>query len=151
MKSYRTILDKVLTEGGLNPHPGGLNTPFLYIAQNVRLTKTGLEGYLPDIKNILDPDISFVDSVTGLAVTITNRWPFPQLFLTDVGIHIGALEGLFFVQQTTPTKVLYSYGTGAVTWPWSCANIDQVPAFTSGDVLVYFDHNTNAYVVKNYA
>lgn len=151
MKSYRTILDKVLTEGGLNPHPGGLNTPFLYIAQNVRLTKTGLEGYLPDIKNILDPDISFVDSVTGLAVTITNRWPFPQLFLTDVGIHIGALEGLFFVQQTAPTKVLYSYGTGAVTWPWSCANIDQVPAFTSGDVLVYFDHNTNAYVVKNYA
>lgn len=141
----------MLTEGGLNPHPGGLNTPFLYIAQNVRLTKTGLEGYLPDIKNILDPDISFVDSVTGLAVTITNRWPFPQLFLTDVGIHIGALEGLFFVQQTTPTKVLYSYGTGAVTWPWSCANIDQVPAFTSGDVLVYFDHNTNAYVVKNYA
>lgn len=141
----------MLTEGGLNPHPGGLNTPFLYIAQNVRLTKTGLEGYLPDIKNILDPDISFVDSVTGLAVTITNRWPFPQLFLTDVGIHIGALEGLFFVQQTAPTKVLYSYGTGAVTWPWSCANIDQVPAFTSGDVLVYFDHNTNAYVVKNYA
>ena len=151
MKAYRMTFDKIFTEGGLNPTPGGANTPYLYVCKNAVLTPTGLEGYIPDIKNILDADIAFIDSVTSLAVTITNRWPFPQLFLTDVGIHIGALEGLYFVQQTTPTKVLYSYGTGAVTWPWSCADIDQKPAFTNGDVIVYFDHNTNAYVVKNYA
>jgi hypothetical protein len=71
----------------------------------------------------------------------------PQLFLTDVGIFIGAAEGLYFIQQTTPTIVVFSYATGAVTWPWTCAEIMQKPAFTSGDVLVYFDDLSAAYVV----
>ena len=151
MRSTRIPIDKIFTEGGLNPYPGGTNTPFLYICKNATLSKTGLDGYIPKIKNILDPDIVFVDSVSHIGVTITNRWPFPQLFLTDVGIHVGALEGLFWFDPTTPLNELYSYATGAVTWPWTCADINIVPAFTSGDVIVYFDHITNAYVVKKYA
>jgi hypothetical protein len=125
------------------------NSNLLISCKNARVTKAGLEGYMPDVNSIVDGTYSFIDSVSGAPITITNRWPFPQLFLTDVGMHIGALEGLFFVDHyhSTPTLiVLFSYGTGAVTWPWSCAEIMQRPAFTSGDVLIYYDDQAEAYV-----
>lgn len=152
MRTTRFPITKNFIEGGLNPYPGAGNTHFFHICKNASISKeAAMDGYLPDFKNILDPDIVFLDSVTGLSVSITKRWPFPQLFLTDVGMHIGALEGLFYIQQTTPTVVIYSYGTGAVTWPWSCADINQRPAFTSGNVLVYFDPIANAYTKVTYA
>ena len=50
----------------------------------------------------------------------------------------------------TPLMELYAYGTGAVTWPWFCAEINQRPMFTSGDVLVYYNDISDAYVVKKY-
>jgi hypothetical protein len=152
MRSSRLNVTKPFTEGGLNPWPGTLNTNLFAICKNASITKAGMDGYIPDLKSILDAD--FIDSVTSAAITITKRWPFPQLFLSDVGIHIGALEGLYFVDHyhTTPTKVvLFSYATGAVTWPWTCAFIDQRPMFTSGDVLVYYDSNSDAYKKVTYA
>jgi len=151
MRTTRTTISKPFTEGGLNPYPGNMNTNLLYMCLNGSISKAGMDGYLPEFKSILDADISFVDSVTGLPIVLTNRWPFPQVFITDVGIHIGALEGLYFLQQSTPTKVLYSYDTGAVTWPWTCAEIDQRPAFTSGNVLVYFDSLSQTYKKVTYA
>lgn len=147
MKTYRTEFHAGFSSVGLNPEKtAARNTGLLSDCMNMVLTKNGLLGYSPEIKSILDSDISFVDSVTGAAVTITRRWPFPQVFLTDVGIFIGALEGLYWLSDDSPLT-LYSFGTGAVTWPWSCANIGKYPAFTSGDALVYMDHNSNAYKV----
>jgi hypothetical protein len=155
MRTTRITISKPFMEGGLNPYPGSLNNNFLNICKNASISKaSGMSGYIPELKSILDEDVSFIDSVSGDPITITNRWPFPQLFLTDVGLHIGALEGLYFLDHyhSTPTKfVLYSYATGAVTWPWSCAEIDQRPAFTSGDVLVYYDAISETYKKVTYA
>lgn len=154
MRTTRFTISKPFTEGGLNPYPGTINSEFFSICKNVSIGKSGMDGYMPDLKSIMDDDVDFIDSVTSNAITITKRWPFPQLFLSDVGIHIGALEGLYFVDHyhTSPTKiVLYSYGTGAVTWPWSCAYIDQKPAFTNGDVLVYYDTISETYKKVIYA
>jgi hypothetical protein len=154
MKFYRLTVAKPFTEGGINPYPGTLNTDLFYSVKNASISKTGMDGYLPDFQSIIGTDMSYIDSVTGNPIVLTKRWPFPQIFLSDVGIHIGALEGLYFIDHyhSTPTKfVLYSYATGAVTWPWSCAEINQRPAFTSGDVLIYFDSTANAYVKVTYA
>lgn len=151
MKTYRTTFHAGFSSVGLNPESvSGRNTGLLSDCMNVRLTKTGLEGYSPLIKSILDDDCDFVDSVTGIAITISRRWPFPQLFLTDVGLFIGALEGLYWLSDDDPLT-LYSFSTGAVTWPWSCAAIGKYPAFSCGDVFVYMDNIANAYKVVTYA
>jgi len=147
MKTYRTIIREGFAKGIRPTNVVRRNSGLFTSCKNARVTKEGLEGYLPDTYSIVDGTYTFLDSVTGSAVTIAKRWPFPQLFLTDVGIFIGAAEGLYFIQQTTPTIVVFSYATGAVTWPWTCAAIMQKPAFTSGDVLVYFDDLSAAYVV----
>jgi hypothetical protein len=151
MKTYRTEFHTGFSAIGISPESiAARNSGLLVDCMNVRLTKNGLEGYTPDIKNILDSDCAFIDSITGLAVTITKRWPFPQVFLTDVGLFIGALEGLFWLSDPALLK-LYSFGTGPVTWPWSCAPIGKYPTFTSGDVLVYMDSVSNAYKKVTYA
>ena len=148
MKTYRTEFHTGFSSIGINPESvSARNSGLLVDCMNVCITKNGLLGYSPDIKSILDGDWAFVDSVTGAAVTITRRWPFPQVFLTDVGLFIGALEGLYWVSDYAPLT-LYSFGTGAVTWPWSCIAIGKVPAFTSGDAFVYFDDTANAYKVN---
>ncbi len=151
MKTYRSIFKEGFRETGLNPWAEARNSGLLVECVNASITKNGLVGYQPDVTSIFATGFAFVDSVTHVAVTITQRWPFPQLFLTDVGLHIGALEGLFFLDPSTPLQELYSYGTGAVTWPWSCAEINQRPCFTSGDVIVYYNDVSDAYVVKKYA
>ena len=92
----------------------------------------------------------FDNFTLSIQIAITRRWPFPQVFLTDVGLFIGALEGLFWLADDDPLT-LYSFGTGAVTWPWSCAPIGAYPAFTCGDVLVYMDDVSNAYKKVTYA
>ncbi len=147
MKTYRTIIREGFTKGIRPTDTVRRNSGLFTSCKNARVTKEGLEGYLPDTYSIVDGTYVFKDSVTGATVTISKRWPFPQLFLTDVGIFIGALEGLYFIVQTTPNLVVYSYATGAVTWPWTCAEIMQKPAFTSGNVLVYYDDLSAAYVV----
>jgi hypothetical protein len=150
MKTYRSVFKEGFRTVGLNPRDEARNSGLLTSCKNAYPSKEGLVGYLPTITDIFSTGFDFVDSVTHAPVTITKRWPFPQLFLTDVGIHIGALEGLFFLDPTTPLQELYSYGTGAVTWPWTCCNIAQKPAFTSGNVLVYFNDISNAYTVVTY-
>jgi hypothetical protein len=173
MRTTRIPIQKPFVEGGLNPYPGVANTNFFYSCKNASITKeSAMSGYIPEIRDIL-AGCSFVDSVTAAPIVITSRWPFPQLFVTDVGIHIGALEGLYYIQDTLTFSgydpstswssqtdkwedflanwfndvVAYDYGTGPVTWPWSCAIIDQRPMFTSGDVMVYFDSNSQTYKV----
>jgi hypothetical protein len=146
MKTYRTELHAGFI-AGLNPEKTpARNTGLLADCMNMVLTKNGLMGYSPVIKSILDPDVSFVDSVTGASITVTRRWPFPQVFLTDVGIFIGALEGLYWLSDDSPLT-LFDFATGHVTWPWSCAPIGKYPAFTCGDVLVYMDDISNTYKV----
>ena len=151
MKTYRSVFKEGFRSIALNPREEARNSGLLTVCKNASVSKEGLVGYLPDVTDIFSAGFSFVDSVTHVAVTITKRWPFPQLFLTDVGIHIGALEGLYFLDPTTPLQELYAYGTGAVTWPWTCCEIAQKPAFTSGNVLVYFNDISNAYTVVTYA
>jgi len=151
MKTYRSTVKEGFHSIGLNPRDEYRNSGLLYICKNAIPSKEGLVGYIPDFTDILGIGFSFVDSVTGAAITLTKQWPFPQLFLTDVGVHIGALEGLYYLSQSTPTMVLYAYGTGAVQWPWTCAAINQKPCFTSGNVLVYFNDVSNNYVVVTYA
>src|SRR5574343_342671 len=150
MKTYRMFIKEGFRGTGLNPYSEARNSGLLVDAMNCSVTKRGLEGYIPDVKDLFSDDITLVDSVTHVAVTITKRWPFPQLFLTDVGLFIGAYEGLYYLNPRTPLMELYTYSTGSVTWPWSCAEINQRPMFTSGDVLVYYNDLSDAYVVKKY-
>jgi len=146
MKGYKTTLKAGFTAGlrpeGVTSRNSGLFT----ICRNMRVTKAGSEGYVPNIQDILSPAFPFVDSVTAEPIVITRSWPFPQLFLTDVGLFIGAKEGLYWISDPWTTSELYSFGTGAVTWPWICIPINIYPAFTSGSVFVYYDVDAAAYV-----
>ena len=270
MKSYRTEFKAGFTAVGLNPEATpARNTGILVDCMNVRVTKFGLEGYTPDLTNLLDVgvyasytelmpnavdrnfssasawtnvDINAYSETTDLTITasavgqyctcavtsmpttitskyrlkfdvanivgtwtiksfdgtqtigtvstnglqqvfewtatttgglrlvsvannssgdfdnfslsiqiaLTKRWPFPQLFIADTGIYIGALEGLDLLTDDNPLT-LFSFTAGAVTWPWSMAAISGYPAFTSGNVLVYYDNTALAYQVVTYA
>jgi len=152
MKTFRTPLQKGFKEIGLNPEIyNGRNTDLFSECKQVRLTKVGLEGYVPDISDIMDPIRTFRDSVTDNLITITRRWPFPQVFVTDVGVFLGALEGLYRIIDPSPTRypviILYAYGTGATVFPWTCLPINTYPAFISGSVMLYYDSNASAYIV----
>jgi hypothetical protein len=152
MKAYRTPITKGFMEGGLRALEAQTRNSGLFDAcSQVRITKAGLEGYVPDVNDILDSSRTFLDSVTLVAITITRSWPFPQIFNTDVGVYIGAKEGLYFITdlnpELRPALVLYDFGTGGVVWPWSCIPIPGYPAFVSGSKFVYYDANTAAYVV----
>lgn len=148
MKAFRTTISKGFTEKGIrssnNPQR---NSGFFEECRQARVSGEGLEGYMPAINNILDPSCVFYDSVTGNEITITQRWPFPQVFLTDVGLFIGAKEGLYNIIDTTPTIILLDYTTGDTYWPWVCIPIMGYPAFTSGDKFVYYDSNAASYLV----
>jgi hypothetical protein len=153
MKTYRTEFHAGFSAVGLNPESiPAKNSGLLVDCMNVRVTKNGLEGYTPDIKSLLDGDVSFIDASTHVAITITKRWPFPQIFSTSIGPFIGALEGLFYLNPTDGTTPLelVNMQTGAVTWPWSCIPTAP-PIFTCGDVLIYWDNVANTYKVKTYA
>lgn len=144
MKSYRASASAGLKVGLRSDGFTQPNSGRLLVAQSCRVMKAGLQGYSPNLKNIFDADISFIDSVTGGAVTITFDWPFPQLFQTKAGLFIGAKEGLYRVESDGD---LYSFGTGSVQYPWTCADIGLYPMFSSSDKLVYRDPITEAYVV----
>lgn len=153
MKSIRTPISKGFEpKGGLRPTDSTLRNSGLFIeCRQAIITKSGLEGYTPDINDIQLTGRKFYDSVTTNEITITKRWPFPQVFLTDVGVFIGALGGLYKVTDPDPTRypdiVLQSYATGATVWPWVCIPINGYPAFTSGTRFVYYDSVALAYVV----
>jgi hypothetical protein len=153
MKAFRTVISKGFEKGG-GLRPAEIptrNNGLLVDCRNAKVLPTGLEGYVPDINDILDPSRSFYDYLTSVAVTITRRWPFPQVFLTDAGVFIGAVEGLYKVTDPvvagTPDIYLMSYSTGATIWPWICIPILGYPAFTSGSKFVYYDSNAESYLV----
>lgn len=151
MKTFRTNVENGFKKG-LSPEENPVRNSGLFIdCRNVRAGKVGLEGYLPAINDIMDASRSFKDSATGAAISITRRWPFPQVFLTDVGIFIGAKEGLFLVADPVvkayPDILLTSYGTTSTTWPWVCIPILGYPAFTSGNRFVYYDAANTTYTV----
>lgn len=149
MRGYQTLISKGFSKTGLrNNNRTVRNSDLLLTACNVRVTKEGLEGYTPTIADILTNVFKDKD---GKDITITYRWPFPQVFFTDVGIFIGALEGLYQVTDfETGYTVLTDLSTGAVTWPWTCAEINMLPAFTSGDVFYYYDDLSESYLVVTY-
>ena len=151
MKTYRSVINEGFKATGLSPDQIARNSGLLIECINAKPGVYGLEGYLPDIYDMA-ATISSIDSahrtaLGNLGFVPERDWPFPQIFLTDVGVHVGAKEGLFYVTSTT----VYSYSTGAVTWPWFCAEINQKPCFVSGDVIVYYNDISEAYVVKKYA
>lgn len=152
MKTYRIKISKGFNEIGIRPDDiPTRNSGLLVEARQVRVTRAGMEGYTPDVNDILLTGRRFYDSITGNQVTISRRWPFPQVFLTDVGVFVGALEGLYKVIDPSPDQypnvVLQSYSTGATVWPWICIPIPGYPAFTSGTKFVYYDSNASAYIV----
>lgn len=151
MKAIRTEIKKGF-EVGIRPKDTTARNSGLFVeCRQAKAGKVGLEGYIPDISDILDPARKFYDSITDAEITIARRWPFPQVFLTDVGIFIGALGGLYRVSDPDPTRypdiILVSYGTGATVWPWVCIPILGYPAFTSGTRFVYYDSNATSYIV----
>jgi len=122
MKTYRSVINKGLTKGIRPMDVIARNTGLFIDCRQARVTPMGLEGYIPDINDILDPKRQFYNSSDGVTeITISRKWPFPQVFLTDVGVFIGALEGLFLVTNPDPTRypdlLLTSYGTTTTTWP----------------------------------
>lgn len=151
MKAVRTEIKKGF-ESGIRPEDIPTRNSGLFVeCRQARVGKAGLEGYVPEISDILDPARKFYDSITSAEITIKRRWPFPQVFLTDVGIFIGALSGLYKVSDPDPTQypniVLVNYNTGATVLPWFCIPIMGYPAFTSGTRFVYYDSNATSYIV----
>lgn len=145
MRSYSITL-KDGFKGGLRAVQSiSRNTGVLIDGMNCAATKTGIEGYSPDIENM--PNI--YDS-TGALIDFSVKWPFPQLFQTDTGLYIGNQVGLYQIAY----DVTYGYVgtlltdgyTGGITWPWTFANCPGFPMFTSGDILVYYDNDTSAWV-----
>jgi hypothetical protein len=145
MKGFSYSIKKGFTLGLRPESISTRNSELFTVCRNLKVSKAGAEGYIPDIKSLLSPEFPFIDSVTKVTVSITRRWPFPQLFLTDVGLFIGAIEGLYYLQNVSEFE-LYDFGTGAVTWPWSCIAINMYPAFTCGTTFVYYEPNAAAYV-----
>ena len=152
MKTFRTVIDKGL-KAGIRPKDFTIRDSGLFIdCRQARVTPAGLEGYIPDVNDILDPARKFYSSVDGVTeITISRKWPFPQVFLTDVGVFIGALEGLYLVTDPNPTEypdiLLTSYGVTDTVWPWVCIPILGYPAFTSGSRFVYYDAANLTYTV----
>jgi hypothetical protein len=148
MKTYRSNISTGFKKVGIRPILETRNSELFVSCINGRVMKEGLEGYLPEITSLIEDAYPMVDDVTGSTITFEKRWPFPQLFITSVGVFIGGLEGLFYWNNDSP-MTLHNFGTGSVVWPWTCADINQVPMFSSGNALVYFNDLTNAYVVVN--
>jgi hypothetical protein len=153
MKAFRTVISKGFGDkGGIRSANIPTRNSGLFVdCRNAKISDAGLEGYIPDINDVLDPSRKFYDYLTSVAITITRRWPFPQVFLTDVGVFIGAVEGLYKVTDPvvagTPDIYLMSYSSGATIWPWICIPILGYPAFTSGSKFVYYDSNAESYLV----
>jgi hypothetical protein len=139
VRGYRTVISAGF-EKGLRPEAVTKRNSGLFIeVKGARISQKVLEGYRPDVNN-------FSDEIYKMP--FSHRWPFPQLFLTDVGLFIGALEGLYWISDhSTDPMGVYDFLTGSVVWPWSCAPIDGYPAFSSGSCLVYYDANAAAYQV----
>jgi hypothetical protein len=152
MKAFRTPIVKGFSEQAIRAADVTTrNSGLLISCKQARIQKAGLEGYTPDVNDILLTGRKFYDSVTAAEITITRRWPFPQIFLTDVGVFIGALSGLYRITDPAPDEypdiILVDYSSGATVWPWSCIPIPGYPAFTSGTKFVYYDSNATSYVV----
>ena len=152
MRTTRTTINKGLSELGIRPYDiPTRNSGLLIDCRQARVTKAGLEGYIPDVNDVQMTGRKFYDSVTDAEITITKRWPFPQVFLTDAGLYLGALSGLYKITDPAVTRyddiVLLDYSTGVTVWPWVCIPINGYPAFTSGTKLLYYDSNASAYVV----
>lgn len=146
MRTFRENISNGFKKIGIHSGLEVRNSGLFSSCINARVTKEGLEGYLPEIISLIETKYPMVDDVSGLAVTITKRWPFPQLFMTSTGLFIGALEGLYMWNSDSP-MTLHSFSTGATVWPWTCADINQKPMFSSGTILVYYDDISNAYTV----
>ena len=154
MKSFRTPIKKGFTKGGIRPSIiTALNSELFTECKQVRVTDVGLEGYTPDINDILDPSRKFYNVIGAVEITLVRRWPFPQVFLTDVGVFIGATTGLYKVTDPLPDEypdmILSVYATGTIFMPWVCIPIPGVPAFTSGNKLVYYNSTLLAYTEVN--
>lgn len=154
MKTFRTPIKKGFTKLGLRPsNSSAINSELFTECKQVRVTEVGLEGYVPDVNDLLIPSRKFYNLVGGAEITIIRRWPFPQVFLTDVGVFIGATTGLYLITDPVvtgyPNITLSVYATGTIVWPWVCIPIPGVPAFTSGNKFVYYDSTLLAYTEVN--
>jgi hypothetical protein len=139
MKGYRNTFKAGFEKGLRVEDVSNRNSGLLIESMGARVMGKIYEGYSPNLLNLMSDE---------LALSFAKSWPFPQVFLTDVGIFIGAKEGLYWVSDPTTNPItLYSFATGAVQYPWFCAPIPGYPAFTSGSVLVYYDANASAYQV----
>jgi hypothetical protein len=151
MKAFRKIITKGFNAGIRPEDYSTRNSELFESCINGKPGKAGLLGYIPTINDIMSSARKFRSSVDGSVITITRQWPFPQVFMTDAGLYLGAKEGLYKITDPVVTKypdiVLYSYGTGTTAWPWVCIPIPGYPAFTSGTKLLYYDENAAAYVV----
>ncbi|MFA6972693.1 MAG: hypothetical protein WC208_15020 [Gallionella sp.] len=145
MKSFPT---DIKVHGLRSDKSNPKNNGYAIDARNVRGRKHGLEGYSPEM-------MEFPSIVYGAGtLSMTLDWPFPQVFQTDTGLFIAKRDGLYQVVFTasvlTATKLTGVY-TGSVNWPFTVANCPGFPVFASGDLLVYYDYTTSAWVAFNKA
>jgi len=144
MRGFHSDFKKGLT-GGLRPdYIMVSNSALLSQAINCRLRPSGLEGYSQHIA--LLP--TFYDYLTGVAVTLTYSWPFPQLFNTDSGFYVCTKSAIYRV---------WGEGTGLksekiitlpidTVWPWTLADCPKFPVFANGDYLVYYDYDLTTWI-----
>ena len=145
MKGFSSVI-KV---GGLRSDSiGGRNAILATECKNAVLHKAGIEGYVPLILTL--PTIY----VGATPLDLSVRWPFPQVFKTDSGIYIGTDTGLYSVACVagvwTATSLTSGY-TGAITWPWTIADCPMFPVFASGDLFVYYDYDSTAWIARSKA
>ncbi len=129
---------------GLRPDNRGYRgTPFLTVAQNVKVKNKALEYYVGEMETF--PTLS----AGAVTVDMTMDWPFPQIF------HSG--DGIFICTRTHLYQLVYASGTWTITdrlaaytghnvnWPWTFADFPGTPVFASANVLVYYDRTDAAW------
>ncbi len=128
---------------GLRPEGRSRNTDFLSESACARPGQYRLQGYSPEISNF--PPVT----VSGVALNLVQPWPFPQVFQTDSGIYLGTTSGVYqILTMGTATWTAAKLGTwsGTVSWPWTIANCPMFPVFCSGDLMVYYDYDSRAWI-----
>lgn len=145
MRSFSITIKDGLKSGLRTSSSISRNTGVLVDGMNCTVTKTGVEGYSPDVAHMP----SIYDS-GGTLIDFSVHWPFPQLFQTDTGLYIGNQNGLYQIAYDAVYgyvgTLLTSGYTSGIKWPWTIANCPGFPMFTSGDLLVYYDPDTSAWV-----
>ncbi len=141
MRGFRDYYKKELRIG-LNPSKMPMrNTAALSESMNIRVTKEGLEGYIPAIHQLMP----ISDGIGGYIDTSVS-WPFPQMHLGPSYLFIATRTGFWACYWTSIGGPHGYWGgskifEGLMPWRWPYTFIDHSGSFwvfCSGDCLFFY-------------